>query len=124
MGMIVGVAGLGVITVRSVVERTPEIGILRALGFKRKNIRNAFLIEILFVASIGVIIGIASGVLVAHEIFNIIVSDFGQGMAFEIPWVKIATVVAIAYIATIICTIIPANNAAKISPAEALRYVG
>lgn len=124
MGMVVGVAGLGVITVRSVVERTPEIGILRSLGFKRKNIRNAFLIEILFVATIGVIIGIVSGVLVAHEIFVVFSSDFGEGIAFAVPWLKIATVVVIAYISTIICTIIPANNASKISPAEALRYVG
>ena len=124
MGMVVGVAGLGIITVRSVVERTPEIGILRSLGFKRKDIRNAFLIEILFVATLGVIIGLVSGILVANEIFNAFSSDFGQEIDFVIPWMKIAVVVSIAYIATILCTIIPANNASKISPAEALRYVG
>jgi putative ABC transport system permease protein len=124
MGLVVGVAGLGIITIRSVVERTPEIGILRSIGFKRKNVRNAFLIEILFVATMGVLIGIVSGVMVSHEIFNVMVGDFGGDVQFAVPWLKIAYVTAIAYLATIICTIIPARNASKIAPAEALRYVG
>lgn len=124
MGLVVGVAGLGVITIRSVVERTPEIGILRSLGFKRGNVRNVFLLEILFVATMGVFIGILTGVMVSHEIFNVLVSDYGGDIEFTIPWFKIAYVTAIAYIATIICTIIPARNASKIAPAEALHYVG
>lgn len=123
MGMVVGVAGLGIITIRSVVERTPEIGILRSLGFKRSNIRNAFLIEILFVATLGMLIGVVTGVMVSYEIFNMMVGDMGN-IVFEVPWFKIAYVTAIAYAATILCTIIPARNAAKIAPAEALRYVG
>lgn len=124
MGLVVGVAGLGIITIRSVVERTPEIGILRSIGFKRKNVRNAFLIEILFVATMGVLIGIVTGLIVSHEIFNVMVADMAGDIAFTIPWFKIAYVTAIAYVATIICTIVPARNASKISPAEALRYVG
>ena len=124
MGLIVGVAGLGIITIRSVVERTPEIGILRSLGFTRANIRNAFLIEILFVATMGVVIGVVTGILVSHEIFIVMVSDMGDNIVFVIPWTKIAMVTAIAYAATVLCTIIPARNAAKIAPAEALRYVG
>ena len=124
MGLVVGVAGLGIITIRSVAERTPEIGILRSIGFKRKNVRNAFLIEILFVATMGVLIGVVTGVMISHEIFNVMVGDMGGDIEFTIPWFKIAYVTAIAYAATIICTIIPARNASKISPAEALHYVG
>lgn len=124
MGMVVGVAGLGIITVRSVVERTPEIGILRSIGFKRKNVRNAFLIEILFIATMGVMMGTIAGIMVSYEIFNVMVSGMGDNIEYVIPWFRIALVTVIAYIATILCTIIPANNASKISPAEALRYVG
>ncbi|MCK5037632.1 MAG: FtsX-like permease family protein, partial [Thermoplasmata archaeon] len=124
MGMVVGVAGLGIITIRSVVERTPEIGILRSIGFKRKSIRNAFLIEILFVATMGVIIGIVTGIMVSYEIFNVMISGMGDNIEYVIPWGKIALVTAIAYGATILCTIIPARNASKTSPSEALRYVG
>lgn len=124
MGLVVGVAGLGIITIRSVVERTPEIGILRSLGFKRSSVRNAFLIEILFVATLGVLIGVVTGIIVSYEIFNIMIGEMGGNITFEVPWLKIAYVTAIAYIATILCTIIPARNAARIAPAEALRYVG
>ncbi len=124
MGMVVGVAGLGIITIRSVVERTPEIGILRSIGFKRKSIRNAFLIEILFVATMGVFIGIVTGIMVSYEIFNVMIADMGDNIEYVIPWGKIVLVTAIAYIATILCTIIPARNASKTSPSEALRYVG
>ncbi|MCK5024454.1 MAG: FtsX-like permease family protein [Thermoplasmata archaeon] len=123
MGLVVGVAGLGIITIRSVVERTPEIGILRSLGFTQANVRNAFLIEILFVATLGVLIGVTTGIMVSYEIFNVMAGDMGS-MEFTIPWFKIGYVTAIAYAATILCTIIPARNAAKITPAEALRYVG
>ena len=123
MGLVVGVAGLGIITIRSVVERTPEIGILRSLGFTQANVRNAFLIEILFVATLGVLIGVTTGIMVSYEIFNVMAGDMGS-MEFTIPWFKIGYVTAIAYAATILCTIIPARNAAKIAPAEALRYVG
>jgi putative ABC transport system permease protein len=107
-----------------VVERTPEIGVLRSIGFKRKNVRNAFLIEILFVATMGVLIGIVTGIMVSHAIFNVMVSDMAQDVEFTIPWFKIAYVTAIAYAATVICTIIPARNASRVSPAEALHYVG
>lgn len=124
MGLVVGVAGLGIITIRSVVERTPEIGILRSIGFKRSSVRNAFLIEILFVATMGVLIGVVTGVIISHEIFTVMVGNFGGDIEFTIPWFKIGYVTAIAYLATIICTIIPAHNASKISPAEALHYVG
>ncbi len=124
MGLVVGVAGLGIITIRSVVERTPEIGILRSIGFRRGNVRNAFLIEILFVATMGVIIGVVTGVMISYEIYNTMVSGFGGDIEFVIPWFKIAYVTAIAYLATIICTIIPARNASRVSPAEALHYIG
>jgi putative ABC transport system permease protein len=124
MGLVVGVAGLGIITIRSVVERTPEIGILRSIGFKRKNIRNAFLIEILFIATMGVLMGTFAGIVVSYEIFNVMVSDLGDNIEYVIPWARIALVTVVAYIATILCTIIPSRNASKISPAESLRYVG
>ncbi|MCK4267024.1 MAG: FtsX-like permease family protein, partial [Thermoplasmata archaeon] len=104
MGLVVGVAGLGIITIRSVVERTPEIGILRSIGFKRKNVRNAFLIEILFIATMGVVMGTVAGIMVSYEIFNVMVSGMGDNIEYVIPWGKIALVTLIAYISTILCT--------------------
>lgn len=45
LGLIVGVAALGVISARSVVERRQQIGMLRAIGFRRSMVRDAFLLE-------------------------------------------------------------------------------
>ena len=61
LGLIVGIAGIGVVTVRSVSERRKTIGILRALGYRRKMVTASFLIEVSWVG----VLGILNGVLVA-----------------------------------------------------------
>jgi len=61
LGLLVGIAALGVIAARSVVERRQQIGMLRALGFQRKQVRLAFLIESSFVALLGIGLGVALG---------------------------------------------------------------
>ena len=50
LGLIVGVAALGVITARSVVERRQQIGVLRAIGFRRRMVQVSFLLESSFIA--------------------------------------------------------------------------
>ncbi|HEX5914840.1 MAG TPA: FtsX-like permease family protein, partial [Rubrobacter sp.] len=59
LGLLVGIAALGVIAARSVVERRQQIGMLRALGFQRGQVRLAFLIESSFVALLGIGLGVA-----------------------------------------------------------------
>ena len=50
LGLVVGVAALGVITARSVVERRQQIGVLRAIGFQRRMVQLSFLLESSFIA--------------------------------------------------------------------------
>jgi putative ABC transport system permease protein len=57
VGLVVGVAALGVISTRAVVERRQQIGMLRALGFQRKMVGWVFLIESSFVALLGIGLG-------------------------------------------------------------------
>ena len=57
LGLIVGVAAVGVIAFRSVVERRQQIGVLRALGFQRGMVSLSFLIETAFIVGIGVVSG-------------------------------------------------------------------
>ncbi|MBL8056126.1 MAG: FtsX-like permease family protein, partial [Anaerolineales bacterium] len=77
LGLVVGVAALGVISTRAVVERRQQIGMLRALGFRREMVAWSFLIESSFVALLGIGLGITLGLIPAY---NMIVS-----MAAEIP---------------------------------------
>src|SRR5437773_10114462 len=62
LGLVVGIAGLGIISIRSVVERRKEIGVLRAIGFRKRMILAAFLLENSYVALLGIMIGIILGI--------------------------------------------------------------
>jgi len=119
LGLVVGIAGLGIITIRSVVERKREIGIMRAIGFERSKILASFVTEILFVATLAVVIGLSIGLVVAYEIFNVMVT--GVDVTFTVPWMQIAWIIGITYAASLACTIVPAIRASRIPPAEALR---
>ncbi len=119
LGLVVGIAGLGIITIRSVVERRREIGIMRAIGFEKNKILGSFVTEILFVTTLAVVIGVVIGIGVAYEIFTIMVE--GVDVSFKIPWTDLFWLLGITYAASLACTIAPALRASKIPAAEALR---
>ncbi len=120
LGLVVGIAGLGIISLRAVHERRLEIGMMRAIGFKRKMIRYAFLIENSFITIIGIVLGsslgIAIGWLLWYDGFR------PMGWDFSITWGSILTIGVIAYIAMLLTAIPSAHKASKVSPAEALRF--
>src|SRR5439155_5809223 len=68
LGLIVGVAALGVISARSVVERRQQIGVLRAIGFRRRMVQLAFLLESSFVALTSIVVGTGLGLAVAYSV--------------------------------------------------------
>jgi putative ABC transport system permease protein len=117
LGLIVGIAALGVIAARSVVERRQQIGMLRAIGFRQGMVQFSFLLESSFVSLLGIGLGVALGVALSYE------ADWGvEGMTTVIPWAQVVLIVAMAYLASLITTFLPAYQAARIYPAEALRY--
>ncbi len=119
LGLIVGIAGLGVVTLRNVAERRNVIGALRALGFRRSMILGAFLLENSFVALLGIALGVGLGIGLAYRLRGSI--EFLSHGTFSIPWVNLLLVVAIAYGASLLATFSPARRAARMPPAEALR---
>ncbi len=68
LGLVVGIAGLGVIMVRAVRERRRQIGMLRSLGFSASKVRAAFLFESGFVALEGIVIGTALALVTSYQI--------------------------------------------------------
>jgi len=122
LGLIIGIAGLGIITIRSVHERRQEIGMMRAIGFKRRMVSSSFLIETSFISLIGIIIGTLLGIFTGYIIWR---DDFNEiGFDFIINWQPIIIVFLIAFIFTLLCIIPASRKASKIPPAEALRYKG
>ena len=123
LGLIVGVAALGVISARSVVERRQQIGVLRAIGFRKRMVQACFLLESSFIALTSIFIGTALGVVVGHNI----ISDSRRtpswaGMDFVVPWPTFAIVFLVVYAVALATTFLPALRASRVYPAEALRY--
>ena len=122
LGLVVGVAAIGVIAFRSVVERRQQIGVLRALGFQRSLVSLSFMIETAFVVGMGVLAGGTMGIILARNLFNS--DDFTSGTKypFTVPWPLLILMLVATIVAALAMTWIPARQASHIAPAEALRY--
>jgi putative ABC transport system permease protein len=121
LGLVVGVAALGVLALRAVNERRMQIAIMRAIGYRAQMIRVQFIMESIFITVIGTGLGMALGALISWSFLDDI-GDANQGLTFDIPWLSISVVVAITIIAALITTYVPARQASQVYPAEALRY--
>jgi putative ABC transport system permease protein len=119
LGLLVGIAGLGVVMVRAVRDRRRQVGVLRSLGFVPNQVRSAFMLESGFVALEGIVIGAALALITASQL--VATGEFGQGIAFDVPAVQLLILTATALIASLIATAWPAQQASKIPPAVALR---
>ncbi|HKH75870.1 MAG TPA: FtsX-like permease family protein, partial [Rubrobacteraceae bacterium] len=121
LGLVVGICALGVIAARSVVERRQQIGMMRALGFQRGQVRLTFLIESSFIALLGIGGGVALGLGFSGTLIDNIREGF-PGMEYRVPWGALLLVVVAGYAASLLTTYLPARRASKVYPAEALRY--
>ncbi len=121
LGLLVGIAALGVIGARAVVERRHEIGVLRAIGFSPGMVQLSFLAEMSFLAVVGIGLGLGLGLISSVELIDEMRVDEPE-VEFVIPWLKVILIALGAYIFSILITLIPARQAAKIAAAEALRY--
>ena len=121
LGLLVGVAALGVIAFRAVVERRQSIGMMRAIGYRARMVQLQFLMESGVVAVLGSLIGIGLGTLIAWNIFKNI-SQESAGVTFSIPIVNVAAIVLVAVVFSLLNTMLPARQASGIKPSEALRY--
>src|SRR5215216_2714791 len=121
LGLVVGICALGVITARSVVERRQQIGMMRALGFQRSQVRLAFLIESSFIALLGLGVGVTLGLAFSGTLIDNIREGF-PGMEYRVPWSALVLVIVAGYAASLLTTYLPARRASRVYPAEALRY--
>ena len=119
IGMItlIGAAiGLMNIMLVAVNERTREVGLIKALGGKKKDVRRQFLFESILISILGAVFGIILGVLVGN-IFSIVL-----GTGFVIPWMWVAIGIVICTVVGLVAGIYPAMKAASLNPINALRY--
>lgn len=125
LGLIVGVAGIGVVMVRAVRERRHQIGLLRSMGFEAKLVGRSFLFEAGFVAVEGVVLGVGLALLTTYttskseSIRNII----GSYPDFVVPWWSLTLLIGGVLLAALLTAFGPARSAARIPPSVALRMV-
>jgi putative ABC transport system permease protein len=119
LGLIIGIAALGVIAARSVVERRQQIGVLRAVGFQRRMVQFSFLMESSLIVLLAIGLGVGLGIALSYKSIPHIAID---GLECVIPWTDIVVIIIITYVASLITTYLPARQAAAVHPAEALRY--
>ncbi len=120
-GLLVGIAALGVISLRAVVERRQQIGVLKAIGYRRSMILASYLIESSFISLLGILLGVGLGTLISINLVNEIAEEV-PGLTFAVAWAELGVIVALAYVFSLLTTFVPARQAAGIYPAEALRY--
>ena len=119
LGLIVGIAGIGVVTVRSVSERSKSIGILRALGYRKNMVFLSFFIEVSWVS----VLGMMNGILVAIGFHRVLYTSFWkeQGASFTLPLESIVYVFIGGWLLVLLATYAPIQRAARIPASAALR---
>ncbi len=123
LGLLVGIAALGVIASRSVVERRQQIGMLRAIGYRRSMVAMSFLFESSFIALSGILMGFVLAVSLSWVLFTTgEIDESAEGANFFVPWLELGAICAIGFIASMVMTVLPARGASRVPVAEALRF--
>jgi putative ABC transport system permease protein len=117
LSILVSLFGIVNTLVLSVFERTREIGMLRAIGMTRRQVRRMIRHESIITALIGAAVGIVLGLVLAALLISRV--DF---IEFSMPWVSLIVFGVSAVVVGIVAAIFPARRAAKLNPLEALQY--
>ncbi len=131
LALIILVASFNIIStlVVLVVDKTKDIGILKALGMNAGNIRKIFIYEGVIIGGLGTFLGAAGGIILCLLLKKYQFINLPQDIYYinRLPvaielWPDVALIVILALVITLISTFYPAIKAARLSPVEALRY--
>lgn len=121
VSLIVSSIMIGIITYISVLERIKEIGILRAMGASKRDIRNVFNAETFIIGLFSGLLGIGVTILLDWPISVIVENLTGVAGIASLPWQGVLALLLINLILTMIAGLIPASIASRKNPVEALR---
>jgi putative ABC transport system permease protein len=120
LGLIIGIIGLGIITMRNIRERRKEIGIMRAVGYRRGMVLAHFMMESGAISMLGILIGTTMGVLVGYQLWIVTLKD--SGFSFYLDWWPILLIDVLALVTTLLSVYPAARGATHIAPADVLRF--
>jgi ABC-type antimicrobial peptide transport system permease subunit len=119
MSVIISLFGIVNTLVLSVYERTREIGLLRAIGASRRQIRRSVRYESVITSVIGGVLGIVVGVAFAYVVTTRL---GGIGISFSVPVVQLVVFLVVSIVVGVIAAILPARRAARIDILDAIHY--
>ena len=104
-----------------VLERTREIGVLRAIGASRGQIVRSLLLEGALVAGVGIVLGALTGALLSGVLVHVLNREsFGWTLTLAVPWGRVLGVAGLLFVAALFATVPPASRAAAVPPREAM----
>ena len=113
MGAAIGLMNIMLV---AVTERTKEVGLIKAIGGKQRNVRNQFLYESIIISLLGAGFGIFFGILLGNSV-SILMST-----GFVVPWAWVLLGIFICSLVGLLAGLYPAFKASRLNPIEALRY--
>ena len=122
IAVLVGILGVVNTLTMSVMERTREIGVLRALGASRWRVRRTMADESLLVSLAGTLSGILAGLLIGVVWVLGMRSTTFPGMTMHLPVGMLASLAVLGVVIGVVAAILPARRAARLDPLTALRY--
>jgi len=120
--VLVGILGVVNTLTMSVMERTREIGVLRALGASRWRVRRTMADESLLVALAGTLSGILAGLAIAVVWVQGMRASTFPGISMHLPVAMLVSLAVLGVVIGILAAILPARRAARLDPLAALRY--
>ncbi len=132
LSLIVLVAALNIINplTMMVIEKTKEIGILKAMGARNSSVKDIFVFQGMFIGTMGTLLGMALGFVLCQIIEQIPIPMPGGGSVYYIDRLPVKVDVFVSYVVIPVCsmllcwvsTLYPARQAAKMEPVDAIRY--
>lgn len=121
VAVVIAVVGVGNTLGLSVVERTQETGLLRALGLTRRQVRRLLGVEALTLAAVAVAIGVPLGIGYGVAGLGAVIGT-SVPLVVDIPWWRVALVAAVTLAAGWLASVLPGARASRVSPAAALTW--
>ncbi len=119
MSVTISVFGIVNTLVLSVYERTREIGMLRAIGTSRRQLRRMVRYESVITSTIGGVLGTGVGVLFAYVVTTRYAQD---GFVFSVPYLQLVVFLAVAVMVGVLAAVVPARRAARVDILEAIHH--
>ncbi len=121
VSLVVSLLMIGIITYVSVLERTKEIGVLRALGARKKDISGIFNVETVIIGFVSGVIGVVLAYIGSIPLSAIIAKYTGITGLVVLPWYLALALVVLSALLTFVAGLVPSNIAKRKDPVKALR---